>query len=88
MLLPQRIMACHGYRFPKFAPLDWKRMEGTIQLRAPSDRRVLMDLNYGGLPNGEQAVRVSVEDSNANYDPEEIPPIEPMSNGPGQKPSL
>ena len=46
--------------------------------RGASDRRILMDLNYRDLPHGEQAVRVSVEDANKTYDPDELPPIEPM----------
>jgi hypothetical protein len=82
MELPQRIMACHGYRFPKFAFYDWKGIEGTIELRRATDRRVLMDLNYRDLPNGEQALRLSVEDSNGRYEPDELPPIEPMPSGP------
>lgn len=84
MQLPLRIMKCHGYRFPKFASLDWKGIEGTIELRGASSRRVLLDLNYRDLPKGEQAVRISVEDSNVRYDPDELPPIEPM---PKDKPS-
>jgi hypothetical protein len=82
MELPQRIMTCHGYHFPKFAFYDWKGIEGTIELRGAIDRRVLMDLNYRDLPNGEQALRVSVGDSNGRYEPDELPPIEPMPNGP------
>jgi hypothetical protein len=80
MALPQRIMACHGYRFPKFAVYDWTGMEGTIELRGATGRRVLMDLNYRDLPNGEQALRVSVEDSNERYEPDELPPIKPMTS--------
>lgn len=87
MQLPQRIMTCHGYRFPKSASLDWKGIEGTIELRSASNRRVLMDLNYRDLPNGEQAVRVSVEDSNVRYDKDELPPIEPMPKDTKLKPS-
>jgi hypothetical protein len=87
MLLPQRIMTCYGYRFPKFASYDWKDMEGSIELRGAGDRRILMDLNYRDLPNGEQAVRVSVEDSNTRYDPSDLPPIEPMSKDTAKKPS-
>ena len=81
MLLAQRVMACHGYRFPKFAFYDWKGMEGTIELRGATDRRVLMDLNYRDLPNGEQALRISVENANGRYEPDELPPIEPMPTG-------
>jgi hypothetical protein len=78
MMLPQRIMACHGYRFPKFAHYDWSDIAGTIRLRGSSERRILMDLNYRDLPHGEQAVRVSVEDENGSSDPGELPPIQPM----------
>jgi hypothetical protein len=78
MSLPHRLMACHGYRLPKFAQYDWANVAGTIRLRGASDRRVLMDLNYRDLPHGEQAVRVSVQDPNKTYDPEELPPIQPM----------
>jgi hypothetical protein len=86
MQLPQRIMTCHGYRFPKFAFYDWKRMEGTIELRGIDGRRVFMDLNYRDLPEGEQAVRVLVEDTEASYEPEELP-IEPMSEDTEHKPT-
>lgn len=88
MQLSQRIMACHGYRFPKFAIYDWKDLKGTIELRGSSDRRIRMDLNYRDLPDGEQAVRVSIENSNASYGPDVLPPIEPMPKDAGQKPSL
>jgi hypothetical protein len=87
MQLPHRIMTCHGYRFPKFAYYDWDGIEGTIELRSVSDRRVQMDLNYRDLPNGEQAVRVSVGDSKTRYDPDELPPIQPMPKDTKQKPS-
>jgi len=33
MMLPHRIMACHGYRFPKFAYYDWDKIIGSIELR-------------------------------------------------------
>ena len=79
MSLPHRIMACHGYRFPKFAHYDWGKIAGTIRLRGASDRRILMDLNYRDLPQGEQAVRVSVGNANKNYEPDELPPIQPMA---------
>ena len=78
MSLPHRIMTCHGYRLPKFAHYDWANIAGTVRLRGASDRRILMDLNYRDLPHGEQAVRVSVEDANRTYDPDELPPIQPM----------
>lgn len=87
MQLPHRIMACHGYGFPKFAYYDWDGIEGAIQLRSASNRRVKMDLNYRDLPNGEQAVRVSVEDPNVRYDPDELPPIQPMPKDATGKPS-
>jgi hypothetical protein len=83
MLLPHRIMACHGYQFPKFAHYDWGKIIGTIKLRGASDRRILMDLDYGNLPAGEQAVRLSVEDEGKSYEPAELPPIQPMpADGP------
>jgi hypothetical protein len=88
MQLPQRIMACHGYHFPKSASLDWKGIEGTIELRGASDRRVLMDLNYRDLPNGERAVRVSIEDTNTSYETDALPPIEPLPKDTGKKPSV
>ena len=71
-------MTCHGYRLPKFAHYDWANIAGTVRLRGASDRRILMDLNYRDLPHGEHAVRVSVEDANRTYDPDELPPIQPM----------
>lgn len=86
MQLPHRIMTCHGYSFPKFAYYDWDDIEGTIELRRASNRRILMDLNYRDLPDGEQAVRVSVEDSTGRYDPEALPPIEPMPKDGVEKP--
>lgn len=87
MQLPHRIMTCHGYSFPKFAYYDWDGIKGTIDLRSASNRRVQMDLNYRDLPNGEQAVRVSVEDPNTPYNPEELPPIESMPKDATEKPS-
>jgi hypothetical protein len=78
MSLPHRVMACHGYRLPKMAHYDWDRVAGTIRLRGPSDRRILMDLNYRDLPNGEQAMRLSVAEDNKTYEPDELPPIQPM----------
>lgn len=78
MSLPHRIMACHGYGLPKYAHRDWKDIAGTIELRGASNRRILMDLNYRDLPHGEDAVRVSVADPNKQYEPNELPPIEPM----------
>jgi hypothetical protein len=79
MMLPHRIMACYGYRFPKFAYYDWNGMIGTVRLRGRNDRRLLMDLDYGHLPAGEEAVRVSVEDPDKSYEPDELPRIEPMA---------
>lgn len=84
MRLPHRIMTCHGYTFPKLAYYDWDGIKGTIELRAGIGRRVLMDLNYRDLPDGEQAVRVSVEESNNESD--ELPPIEPLPRDVSQKP--
>ena len=79
MSLPHRIMRCYGYKFPKYHPTDdWRDIAGTIRLRGAIDRRVLMDLNYRDLPNGEDAVRVSVGDPDKEYEPDELPPIEPM----------
>jgi hypothetical protein len=78
MILPHRIMACHGYKFPKFAHYDWDNMAGTIRLRGASNRRILMDLDYRDLPAGEQAVRLSVENADKSYEPDELPPIEPL----------
>ena len=78
MILPHRILACHGYKFPTFAHYDWVNMAGTIRLRATSNHRILMDLDYRDLPAGEQAIRLSVEDADKNYEPAELPPIEPL----------
>ena len=78
MMLPHRIMACHGYTFPKFAYYDWSGVQGTIRLRGASDRRVLMELNYGHLPDGEQAVRLSVEQDGQSDEPKDLPPIQPL----------
>lgn len=78
MSLPHRIMTCHGYQLPKFAHYDWAKIAGTIRLRGATDRRILMDLNYRDLPNGEQAVRVSVQNANKTDDTGELPPIQPM----------
>jgi hypothetical protein len=55
MVLPHGIMRCHGYTFPKYAGDDWRKIAGTIALRGPTDRRVLMDIDYRDLPGGEQA---------------------------------
>jgi len=51
---------------------------GTIRLRGQNDHRTLMDLNYRDLPNGEQAMRLTVEDAHKDYEPDELPPIQPM----------
>jgi hypothetical protein len=78
MSLPHRIMRCYGYTFPKHAHLDWGDIAGTIQLRGASNRRVVMDMNYRDLPHGEDAVRLTVEDPDKQYEPDELPPIKPM----------
>jgi len=83
MLLPQRIMACHGYGFPKFAYYDWDGIDGTIELRGASGRRILLDLKYRGLPGNDQAIRLSVQHSSDG----ELPPIQPISRDAGQKTS-
>lgn len=79
MILPHRIMSCHDYRLPKLAYYDWENIRGTIRLRGPIDRRIVMDLNYGDFPNGEQAVRVSVEDADVNYQPSSLPELRPLA---------
>ena len=81
MRLPQRIMGCHGYGFPKFAYYDWDGINGTIELRGPTGRRILLDLNYRGLPGSDQAIRLSVQHSSDG----DLPPIEPMPKDAGQK---
>lgn len=78
MELPHRIMACHGYTFPKLAYYDWEGIEGTIRLRSASNHRVLMDLAYSHLPEGESAVRLAVEESDHSYEPDKLPPIQPL----------
>ena len=82
MTLPQAIMTCYGYRFPKFAQYDWGRMVGTISLRGDAERRLVLDLNYGALPNGEVAIRVAREVLDQEYDPDKLPPIQPMPKNP------
>ena len=78
MELPRRIMTCYGYRFPKSASNRWSHIAGTITLRDAPRYRLVMDLNYRDLPGGEVAVRVAREASGERYEPEDLPPIEPM----------
>lgn len=87
MELPHRIMTCHGYRFPKLAYHDWDNVAGEIRLRGASDRRILMDLSYGHLPEGEQAVRLVIEDANRSYEPDELPPIQSLPSSASGEPS-
>ena len=77
MLLPQQIMRCYGYSFPPHAERDWSAMTGTITLHGRKDRRLLLDLNYD-LPGGETAMRLAVNLDDAEYEPDELPPIVPM----------
>lgn len=78
MMLPQAIMACYGYRFPRHAENDWSELKGTIALHGRNGNRLLLDLNYHDLPNGEVAMRLAVETEDGNYTLEELPPIATM----------
>lgn len=82
MALPQAMMGCYGYRFPRHADYDWSNLAGTIRLRGGADRRLVMDLEYRDLPDGEVAVRVSREVLGRRYQPEILPPIGPMPISP------
>jgi hypothetical protein len=77
MELPQAIMTCYGYRFPKYASYDWEGIAGTIKLKDGDDYRLVLDLDYRNLPSGEEAIRVS------RYAPEPLPPIKPMAKTTG-----
>jgi hypothetical protein len=72
MKLPQDIMRCYGYRFPQSASLDWSAMAGAIMLRHRSGHDLLLEMSYRDLPNGENAMRLSVASDVA------LPPIERM----------
>ncbi|WP_157081346.1 hypothetical protein [Novosphingobium naphthalenivorans] len=78
MILPQSIMACYGYHFPTHSFYDWAGMTGTITLRGHKGTRLLLDLNYRDLPNGEVAMRLAVETEDGVYVPDELPSIAPM----------
>jgi hypothetical protein len=78
MILPQSIMECYGYRLPKFASYDWNDIVGTIKLRGAGERRLILELNYRDLPNGEVAMRLAVEGSGVEYEPDQLPSILPM----------
>ncbi len=79
MMLPQNVMACYGYRFPRSAQYDWAGVAGKITLHGRRGNRLLLDLDYRDLPHGEVAMRLAVEAENGNYEPEELPPIAPMT---------
>jgi hypothetical protein len=79
MELPLRIMTCHGYRFPRFASNDWRKITGTIELQGARGRRVLLDFAYGILPAGEQATRLSVSNEDASADPDARPAIRSLN---------
>ncbi|MBB3359867.1 MULTISPECIES: hypothetical protein [unclassified Novosphingobium] len=78
MALPQGTMQCYGYKFPKYALTDWSRIAGAIKLRGRAKHHLLLELNYRDLPNGEVAIRLSVEALNEGTGSQEMPPIEPM----------
>lgn len=78
MKLPQQIMSCYGYRFPRHAEYDWTAIAGTITLHGHRGNRLLLDLSYRDLPQGEVAMRLAVEADDIKYDPDELPPIGPM----------
>ncbi len=80
--LPQSIMSCYGYRFPKFAQYDWSGLSGSIVLRGDNGQRLTMDLDFHSLPNHEVAIRVSREALGEEYRPDELPPIAPLSKAP------
>ena len=86
MMLPHRIMACHGYTFPKRAYFDWDGVEGTIRLRGAANRHVLMELAYSHLPERETAVRLAVEEDGHSYEPDKLPSIQPLSPNASEKP--
>ena len=78
MALPQSVMTCYGYRFPRHAVYDWAGLAGTITLRGKQGRRLILDLQYRDLPQGEVAMRLAVEDEDARYEPDKLLPILPM----------
>ena len=78
MVLPQEIMACYGYKFPRHAANDWKLLSGTIRLHGRQGQDLLLDLAYRDLPKGEVAMRLAVEVDGVEYDPDELPAITPF----------
>ena len=78
MMLPQGIMTCYGYRFPLGAPRDWLGIVGAITLNGRKGNRLILDLNYRDLPQGEVAMRLAVEAEDGEYSPDEMPPIGSM----------
>jgi hypothetical protein len=78
MVLPQGIMSCYGYSFPRHAAYDWDGMVGTIVLHGQRGRKLVLDLNYRDLPHNEVAMRLAIELDNADYEPRDLPPIAPL----------
>lgn len=78
MALPQGVMACYGYRFPRHAVYDWTRLAGTVTLRGKHDQRLILDLQYRDLPRGEVAMRLAAGAEDAHAGAADLPPIIPM----------
>ena len=81
--------------FPKHASLDWQSIAGTIVLHGDQGRRLILDLNERDLPGGEEAMRLTLEEDDQKYEPEELEAIKPLSqtsekpsSSPGKRPNV
>jgi hypothetical protein len=75
--VPQSIMGCYGYRFVAGATLPWKGLVGHFVLREQAGRRVSLDLDFRDLPDGEGALRLTMEEIGKSYRPATMPRIQP-----------
>ena len=59
-------------------------MSGTVILHGTRGRKLILDMNSRDLPGGEMAVRLSIENPEADYEPDALPaiiPLPPSSTG-------
>jgi hypothetical protein len=71
--LPQNILSCRGYRFPKFA--HWEDWKGAVQLHRQTGNAALLQIELAG--GGHRAVRLTVFSEENPVSPSELPPLFP-----------
>jgi len=71
-LLPQRILTCYGYRFPKAA--NWSDWKSTIALWQDDDLMTL-EIDFADLDRDEGAVRLSAFAPDKDDSGAELPPL-------------